>query len=267
MSAWLLGACVVAAAEFGSGITQSTCKHTCASANDGACDDGGLGATSDRCDYGTDCAGGALPSYADTPTNPLPHHATYTMRTLTPVNVRPLLPNADCGARDNFECSGPRDAGELRAALLGPGSGYDKQTRPKVALKRAQSSAGAGFWPPERDEAWAQLRILSIDNVDTKTQKVGLATAALIAALTASLFITTTSSFTITSTITSTTFLSTITSTTLTAALAGDAAGVPQRDLVRLEAELQHHSHRGMHVNAQVQSPCGRGRRRSRRSQ
>ena len=92
MSAWLLGACVVAAAEFGSGITQSTCKHTCASANDGACDDGGLGATSDRCDYGTDCAGGALPSYADTPTNPLPHHATYTMRPLTPVNVRPLLP-------------------------------------------------------------------------------------------------------------------------------------------------------------------------------
>ena len=206
MSAWLLGACVVAAAEFGSGITQSTCKHTCASANDGACDDGGLGATSDRCDYGMDCAGGALPSYADTPTNPLPHHATYTMRPLTPVNVRPLLPNADCGARDNFECSGPRDAGELRAALLGPGSGYDKQTRPKVALKRAQSSAGAGFWPPERDEAWAQLRILSIDNVDTKTQKVGLTTAALMAALTASSFTTTTSSFTITSTVTSTTF-------------------------------------------------------------
>ena len=169
MSAWLLGVCV-AAAEFGSGDTLSTCKHTCTSANDGACDDGGLGATSDRCDYGTDCLGGAIPSCANTPTTPLPHHAAYIVRLLT-IRV-PSPPNADCGTRDNFECSGPRDAGELRDALLGPSSGYDKQTRPKVALKRAQSSSGSGFWPPEKDEAWAQLRILSMDNVDTKTQKV-----------------------------------------------------------------------------------------------
>jgi hypothetical protein len=58
--------------------------------------------------------------------------------------------------------------------LIGPGSGYDKTTRPKIAEKRAQGGASGGFWPPERDEAWTQLRVLSIDNVDTKTQTVKL---------------------------------------------------------------------------------------------
>ena len=89
-------------------------------------------------------------------------------------STRVLFPSVDCGSRDNFECSGPSDAGELRDALIGPGSGYDKSTRPKVALKRAQRSSSGGFWPPEKDEAWAQLRILSIDNIDTKTQRVTL---------------------------------------------------------------------------------------------
>ena len=136
MPRWLFGVClVVGGLEVG--FAQTTCADTCASASDGRCDDGGLGAKSASCSYGTDCT--------------------------------------DCNSRESFECSGPRDAGELQEALLGPGSGYDKSTRPNIALKRALSnSTSGGFWPSERDEAWTQLRVLSIDNVDTKHQKVTL---------------------------------------------------------------------------------------------
>lgn len=129
---------IALASEIGSGAAEIWCNDECPSASDGVCDDGGPGAINYKCGYATDCN--------------------------------------DCGEREKFVCSGPRDTAELKQRLWGPGSGYDKYSRPGIARQRAlaTSSASGGFGPPERDEAWAQMDFMSLDNVDQKNQKVTL---------------------------------------------------------------------------------------------
>ena len=77
----------------------SRCSDACGTAQDGSCDDGAHGASTLGCAFGTDCT--------------------------------------DCGDRpDRFACTGPTTKGELAASLYGPGSGYDRYTRPAEARVR-----------------------------------------------------------------------------------------------------------------------------------